>query len=134
MSDYVHEKCLRVPAEKVVTLLPEEDMEDAIYRIESENRAVFNDYKKPGEYFQLAPVSGVFFDYVLFSDYGADCGEFTKHRALYDTEKAKYLPVFQQVFPNINMDHVRLVEYCWYNCSEAPDCYDDTNDDFYNEV
>jgi hypothetical protein len=32
------------------------------------------------------------------------------------------------------MDDVRLVEFCWYNCSEAPDYYDEENDDFYKEV
>ena len=57
-----------------------------------------------------------------------------KTRALTDREKAKYLPVFQQIDPDVNMNFVRLVEFCWYNCSEAPDYYDETDDPFYREV
>lgn len=134
MSDYVHEKCLRVPAEKVMTLLPGEDIEDACWRIEREHRELFNNYKSDGGYFQIAPSEGQYFDYVLFSEYGDDYGDYARNRAITANEKAKYLPIFQQVFPNINMDDVRLVEYCWYNCSEAPECYDESTDDFYKEV
>lgn len=33
-------------------------------------------------------------------------------------------------------DELRLVEYCWYDCSEAPDYFDEStyHDDFYDEV
>lgn len=32
------------------------------------------------------------------------------------------------------MNDVRLVEYCWYNCSEAPDYYLEQDDEFYADV
>jgi len=33
-------------------------------------------------------------------------------------------------------DELRLVEYCWYDCGEAPDYFDEStyHDDFYDEV
>ena len=46
-------------------------------------------------------------------------------------EKEKYRPIWEQILPGIDMNKVRLVEFCWYNCSEAPDYYDNLNDPFY---
>lgn len=83
--------------------------------------------------FQIAPTEENYIDYVLEYEYDAD-GEYGKTRALYDNEKKKYLPIFQQIDPDVNIDNVRLVEFCWYNCCEAPDYYDDINDPFYDEV
>ena len=39
-------------------------------------------------------------------------------------------------FPEVDMNKVHLVEFCWYNCSEAPDYYsmDKGKDPFYEEV
>ena len=76
-----------------------------------------------------------FIDYVL--DYKWDCdGNYGKVRELYDSEKQKFRSIFQRLDPDINMDYVRLVEFCWYNGSEAPDYFDEStyHDDFYDEV
>ena len=51
-----------------------------------------------------------------------------------DSEKEKFRPVFQRIDPDINMDYVRLVEFCWYNGCEAPDYYDPQEDPFYKEL
>ena len=75
-----------------------------------------------------------FIDYILEYEYGSDCGDFGKVRELTDSEKLKYMRVFQHLNPSIDMDRVKLVEFCWYNCSEAPDYYDPVDDDFYLEV
>ena len=90
------------------------------------------DYGTVGK-FQYAPTKEAYIDYVL--EYKWDAyGEFGKTRALSPTEKFKFLPIFEKIDPNIDMDHVRLVEFCWYNCSEAPNYYADENDDFYKEL
>ena len=83
-----------------------------------------------------APTDGNFIDYKLEHSYGEDCGDWGRNRELYQEEKDKYRPIFEQIFPNIDMNKVRLVEYCWYNCSEAPDYYDDVNekDGFYKPI
>jgi hypothetical protein len=41
---------------------------------------------------------------------------------------------FKAIFPEANIDALRVVEYCWYNCCEAPDYYDITEDEFYKEI
>lgn len=141
MSTYVREKVLRVPMERidinylkniVTQKYPNEDCEDDFsWYLEKAFPDVF-DYATVRK-FQVAPTESPFFDYVLDYEYDAD-GEYGKTRALTDNEKRKYLPVFQKIDPSINMDWVRLVEFCWYNGTEAPDYYDDVNDSFYDEV
>lgn len=141
MSTYVREKVLRIPMERVdlsyikniiAQKYPNEKHEDDFsWYLESALPDVF-DYATVGK-FQIAPTESPFFDYVLDYEYDAD-GEYGKTRALYESEKAKYLPVFQKIDPNVDMNHVRLVEFCWYNGCEADDYYDDVNDSFYDEV
>ena len=141
MSTYVREKVLRVPMERIdmsyikniiAEKYPNENHEDDFsWYLESALPDVF-DYATVGK-FQVAPTESPFFDYVLDYEYDAD-GEYGKTRALYDSEKAKYLSVFQKIDPNIDMNYVRLVEFCWYNGCEADDYYDDVNDSFYDEV
>ena len=141
MSTYVREKVLRIPMERInldyiksviTQKYPNENHEDDFsWYLESALPDVF-DYATVGK-FQIAPTESPFFDYVLDYEYDAD-GEYGKTRALYESEKAKYLPVFQKIDPNIDMNYVRLVEFCWYNGCEADDYYDDVNDSFYDEV
>lgn len=141
MSTYVREKVLRIPMERInldyiksviAEKYPNENHEDDFdWYLESALPDVF-DYATVGK-FQVAPTESPFFDYVLDYEYDAD-GEYGKTRALYESEKAKYLPVFQKIDPNIDMNYVRLVEFCWYNGCEADDYYDDVNDSFYDEV
>lgn len=141
MSTYVREKVLRIPRHKmnfahVVRILeekfPNENiMDDLNFYIESALPNLF-DYATVGK-FQIAPTEENYIDYVLEYEWDAD-GEYGKTRALYDSEKKKYEPIFRQLDPDINMNWVRLVEFCWYNCTEAPDYYDDEHDSFYDEV
>lgn len=141
MSTYVREKVLRIPryrlnfahiVRKMEEKFPNEDvMDDLGFYIESAVPDLFG-YGDVGK-FQLSPTDEPFIDYVLDYELDAD-GEYGKTRALTDNEKKKYLPVFQKIDPEINMEFVRLVEFCWYNGCEAPDYYDETRDDFYDEV
>lgn len=139
MSDYVREKVLRIPFEyvdlsyikSVIAKKYDDSEEDITLYIEHAFPDLFG-YSVIGK-FQIAPIAKPFFDYVLDREYGAE-GEYGKTRALTDKEKKKYFPIFQKIIPNINMDYVRLVEFCWYNCCEAPDYYDEINDPFYDEV
>lgn len=89
------------------------------------------DYGTPGM-FQIAPTCRGFIDFVLNCDCNSD-GEYGKTRALTENEKEKYRPTWEQIVSEIDMDQVRLVEFCWYHATEAPDYYDDVNDPFYTE-
>ena len=141
MSTYVREKVLRIPRDKInfdgiikkmEEKFPDNDvMDDLGYYIEEAFPDLF-DYGKRNK-FQLAPTEEWFIDYVIDKEW--DCeGSYGKVRDLYDSEKEKFRPIFQQLDPDINMDYVRLVEFCWYNGGEAPDYYDITKDPFYKEL
>lgn len=130
MSTYVREKVLRIPFEKLNLEFTEEEEEDLGFALEERFRGIF-DYGTVGM-FQTSPTTTFFIDYVLEREDDA-CGEYGKTRSLTNSEKAKYLPKFQQIDPDVSMDYVRLVEFCWYNGSEAPDYYDDVNDPFYHQ-
>lgn len=130
MSTYVREKVLRIPLDKLGISFTEEEEDDLGWAIENRFPDIFG-YADVGR-FQLAPTYTSFVDYVLEYEYDAN-GEYGKTRSLTDREKAKYLPKFQQICPDVNMDNVRLVEFCWYNGCEAPDYYNEVNDPFYHE-
>jgi hypothetical protein len=148
MSTYVKEKVLRLPIEgfqledfkKMITekleplgITAEDVDDDFLWAMEK----AFPDICGSGDVgkFQWSPTyPRQFIDFVL--KYEHDCeGEYGKVRELYPSEKAKYLPVFQKLLPDLaTMDDVRLVEFCWYNGCEAPDYYDLNDDPFYEEV
>lgn len=72
-------------------------------------------------YFEKAPVEEEnYLDYVLKSEISYDGGDWGKSRYLTDNEAVKYLPLFKQIYPDVETDDLRAVEYCWYDCSEAP--------------
>lgn len=134
MSDYVREKVLRVPVDcvnldyiksKVNTdnLIDEEDLYELV-----------DEYLSDLDKFEIAPTEKFFIDYILEYEYGVWLGEYGKNRGLYASEKEKYLPIFKQLDLDIDMNMVRLVEFCWYNGTEAPNYYNDLDDDFYIEV
>ena len=124
MSDYVHETALRYPI-----------TDDDCDRIRAmENYMGYRHIKNVGHFDTTYTDEHVYLDYVIFHSYGDECGEWSKSRDLYDVEKEAFKHLFQQFFPDIDMSKVRLVDYCWYNCCEPPECYDAKSDPFYNII
>lgn len=72
-------------------------------------------------YFTKAPVEEEnYLDYVLESKGSYNGGGWGKSRYLTDNEAAKYLTLFSMIYPDVERKDLRAVEYCWYDCSEAP--------------
>ena len=134
MSCYCKMKVLRIPYEppewRWRNFDPQEDSCEYVEKHFSED--VFDPYGRKLHTFRFAPTEREFVDYLLEYDGDSD-GEYGKVRELYDSEKDKYRNIFQQLGP-IDMDKVRLVEFCWYNATEAPDYYDIESDPFYDPV
>lgn len=130
MSDYVRMKVLRVPTKKY-GIKSSYDLEE-----EPKFEKLFYNYSagRTTNCFAPAPTETSFLDYILEYDNDASAGDYGRTRALSEREKAKYYPAFREIIPDISMNDVRLVEFCWYDCTEAPDYYDDTDDPFYMEV
>ena len=133
MSTYVREKVLRIPV-KYTGLVEKYGSEENVYDNLSKDFPDLVDYGEVGK-FQLSPTDTPFLDFVLDYDGDAD-GEFGKIRDLYESERNKYADMFKKIAPDCDMSKVRLVEFCWYNCSEAPDYYDNSPeaDPFFSEV
>ena len=88
------------------------------------------------EPFEVACTTMPFIDYNLFHSYGEEFDDFGRVRRLTEKELDKWVEIFKEVIKEPKRDNFRLVDYCWYNCTEAPDYFDEseTQDDFYNEV
>lgn len=72
-------------------------------------------------YFTKAPVEEEnYLDYVLESKGSYNGGDWGKVRYLTDNEAAKYLTLFSMIYPDVERKDLRAVEFCWYDCSEAP--------------
>lgn len=85
--------------------------------------------------FEIAPTEEFYVDYNLPC---SDCteGDWGKSRTLYDSEFNKYEKLFGKLFNyqlRLYPTDFRVVEYCYYDCSEAPDYFNEP-DDFYKEV
>ena len=127
MSDYSRNKVVRLRAtEKKL------GVED-IWDMEEKYKELFTNTRDGKPYFEIAPTEEIFVDYVLFHSYGEECDDFGRTRKLTESELEKYIPIFQQIYPNVTGDDLRYVDYCFYNCSEAPDYFDDV-DEFYDEI
>ena len=83
--------------------------------------------------FEIAPTEEAFIDYVLFHSYGEECDDWGRTRELTEKELSRYIPIFQQILPTVRKEQLRYVDYCFYNCTEAPDYFDE-QDDFFDEI
>lgn len=120
MSDYVRKKVIRYP----ITKAQKEAFMDIEMKLEKDGFQIAQTYPE------------CFLDFVIDDEYGADGGDWGKVRTLYDQEVLRYESKFQKFIPDLISSKLRLVEYCWYNCSEAPSYYDETthHDSFFDEV
>lgn len=131
MSTYVSETVLRIPYERTGLQTKFADVKEAHKHLEETFPDLF-DYGTERK-FQFAPTESTFIDYVV--NYDSDAmGEYGKVRDLYPAEKAVYYPIFAKVMPEAEFDAIRVVEFCWYNCTEAPDYYSYEEDGFYKEL
>lgn len=121
MSDYVRNKVLRAPFPE--TFLKKYNTDNDIAKVA--NFIAFNESPKLGKYFEISITTGsVYLDLVLDHSYGDECGEFGIVRELNKEQQDRYRLIFEQIIPDIDMSTVRYVDYCWYNCCEAPDYYE----------
>lgn len=134
MSDYVRKKAVRYKLkenelERFLKLAEEKDMwliecieefynmEDSFQR--TEGFAIDDGYD--------GSVHQVYVDFVLGYQYGDMSGDFEFVTELKPSDLEKVLPIFQKKFPELQIDEVRYVDYCYYNGVDAPTVYDTLN-------
>lgn len=116
MSEYNHERVIRCKVN-----LKKLGIED-IFDLEDLYSDLFG-YGTINQ-FNVAPVEEMeYIDYILYNEYDG-MGEFGHARYLTESEQEKYLPIFKQIIPDVKANDLRAVDFCWYNCSEAPLYFD----------
>ena len=131
-SGLSREKVLRIPYEKTGWQHRFEDVDAAMEYCEQNFKSLF-EYGKVGK-FQFAPTENTFIDFVIEREYDAADGEWGKVRELYQTEFNIFARLFAQIMPAAEFSAIRVVEFCWYNSSEADDYYEYSEDPFYKEI
>ena len=130
MSDYERNKVIRLR-----TTVEELNVND-IWDLKEKypNLFTLQEYKKNKQpYFEIAPTEEPFIDYVLFHSYGEENSDWGRVRSLTENEVSKYIPIFQQILPNVKEEQLRYIDYCYYNCCEAPNYFDEY-DEFLQEI
>ena len=127
MSDYVHNKVIRMRIDENV--LKEKFGVVDKYDLEfiKEFKDLFSWNKPDGSkkaYMEIAPTEEDFLDYVIYTTYGDESSDFGLVRYLTDEEALKYLPFFKRINENVTKEDLRFVDFCWYNCCEAPDYFE----------
>lgn len=137
MSDYVHKKAIRLPiTEHMIRKIGFDDVEDFIEQFDQRvNEKCPKLYHCGGRtpFFEVESTDKrSYIDLVLYYSYGEECGDWEKASYLSDKEKEFFAPYFDKLGIAFEPDDLRKVDYCWYNCSEPPDCYnvDDDDDDW----
>ena len=129
MSDYVHNKVVRLP-------FPKEIMNKCntsnVYDCEQYLKELLGELWCSSEKnsFELECTDeGYYIDWVYYSTYGEESGDFGFVRMLTQNELNIIKPYFDKLEVTYKDEDLRLVNYCYYNCCEAPDYYDIKNSD-----
>lgn len=124
MSDYVHNKVIRLPFPKEI--FKKCNTTDA-YDCESYLSELLGDLwdnNKKNSFKLSCTDKSYYIDWVYYSTYGEKSGDFGNVRMLSEKELKAIKPYFDKLQIKYNDKDLRAVEYCYYNCCEAPDFYD----------
>lgn len=114
MSDYSHNKGIIYPLPKMT----EEERDNLEFSL-----------KDPFSYEAFEGRNGNINHYLFFSlyhTYGQRSDNFGSSRKCTAKEIAQYAPMFAEVLgKEIDTDKLKYIEFCWYNCCECQDYYED---------
>ena len=79
-----------------------------------------------------SPTCELFLDLLLYRESNSYSSEFYKSRKLTMPEHYMAIKVFNRMNINPLYEDLRMVDFCWYNCSEANDFFEETDDEFYH--
>ena len=138
MSDYVHNKVVRLPFPKEIKELCNTNDADDCEPYLKELLGELWDYRKKNHFSLVCTDNGYYIDWVYYSTYGKESGDFGFARLLTQKELDIIKPHFDKLKVNYKDEDLRVVDYCYYNCCEAPDYYNIENSDdahlFLNEA
>ena len=126
MSSYEHNKAVRM------RFSTEKFNVTDIWEMEDKFPEFFK-FAQIGKFDVVPTDKDYYIDYVLFHEHD-DCAEYVRCRMLSESEQKKYVEIFKQICDDVKGTDLRYVDYCWYNCSEPPDCFETSDDHFFDEI
>ena len=129
MSDYVHNKVVRLPfPNEIINRFKADDAYDCEPQLKELLGNLWDNKKSS---FKLGCTDErIYIDWVYYSTYGEESGDFGNVRMLTQRELNTIKPYFDKLEIDYKDEDLRVVDYCYYNCCEAPDFYDiKTSDD-----
>lgn len=129
MSDYVHNKVVRLPFPKEIK---EKCNTNDVWDCEPYLKELLGelyDYRKKSHFSLECTDNGYYIDWVYYSTYGEESGDFGFVRLLTQKELDIIKPYFDKLGVTYKDEDLRVVNYCYYNCCEAPDYYNIENSD-----
>ena len=81
--------------------------------------------------------SRYYIDYTIDYSYGEESGDYGRARMLTQDESTEAIKLFRKLFQDItDSSNMRVVEYCYYDCSEPQDYFDvkQAKEPFYSSV
>ena len=135
MSDYVRRKVIRLPfPNNIFTECKTKDDWECEDYLKEKFGSIWGKERGKKKYLEIESTDESYYlDYVFYSTYGEESGEFGFVRLLNDKEFNKVKPIFDLV-TDYARDDLRLVDYCYYNGYDAPDYYDLSEEiDYSNE-
>ncbi len=122
MSSYVSKKAIRYKIKKKLSDEERDKLWD--YRFDDE-KTLKQDYNLNYDMEFDVSMNEDYLDIVLKKTYDTICGDFGISRELTQEEIDKYLPDFQKISTDIKSNDLRYVFYCYYNGTDAPNCFDE---------
>lgn len=130
MSDYVKEIVVRLPFPK--SILEEVETEDP-WDCEDylkEKLGVFFDVTGSKCFVIGSTDSSYYLDWRFYNSYGDESGDYGFSRYLTDAEYNEIKPMFDRIVKEYKREDLRIVDYCYYNGSDAPDYYSVEESDY----
>lgn len=129
MSDYVHQKVVRLPFPKAILDKCEtDDPWECETHLKELLGNLFNNREKNS--FELTFTDTAYYlDWVYYSTYGDESGDWGHVRYLTDKEFEVIEPMFEKLCVPFTKEELRLVDYCYYNCCEPSDYYEVKQDE-----
>lgn len=129
MSDYKHEKVIRLPFPKeVLKKCNTDDAWDCESYLQEKLGELWENRIKNS--FKLGYTDSAYYiDWLYYSTYGEESGDWGNVRLLTEKELKVIRPYFDKLGVVYEDEDLRLVDYCYYNCSEPNDYYSLNGDD-----
>ncbi len=122
MSTYVSKKAIRYRIKKK---LSEEEREKLWNYHWDDKKTLKTDYNLNCDMEFDTSENEDYLDIVLKQTYDSICGDFGNSRKLTQEEIDKYLNEFKKIIPDVVSDDLRYVFYCYYNGTDAPNCFEE---------